>query len=145
MGSSRKGVWTHTPVPANVPSGWHGAKPRTPTFIFFGSCTVVAICNFHLNKNNRSTITALFNFSTGTTARQFQQEQSLDNFNRSYRSTFPVYFIARCSLFRSELYFQNPASDKRMSHSSCSPFFSVGMCGVFCTTDTLHITIRSPV
>ena len=95
----------------------------------------------------------------------FQQEESHDSFNRSnrstvsnrsHRSTFPVYFIDRCSLFwnnlmsdQSELNFQNPASDKRMSHLSCkfsqlycSPFFSVGMFGVFCTTDTLHIPIR---
>ena len=50
---------------------------------------------------------------------------------------------------QSELNFLNPATDKRMSHFSCkfsqlycSPFFSVGMFGVFCTTDTLHITIR---
>ena len=34
MGFSRKGMWTHIPVPAFI-SVWRGAKPRTPTTIIF--------------------------------------------------------------------------------------------------------------
>ena len=56
---------------------WRPAKPRTGLTIFL-----------------------LFNSSvlTGTFARQFQQEPSLDSFDRNHRSTFPVLFIDRRSL-----------------------------------------------
>ena len=54
-----------------LPRPWHPAKPRTgmPDILIFSTCIIL-----------------------------FQQELSLDSFNRNHRSTFPVLFIDRRSL-----------------------------------------------
>ena len=68
---------------------------------------IFRFCIIFSNRNNRSTV------STGTIARQFQQELSLHSFNRSHRSTFPVWSSIDfpCSVHRSKIPVRFPHSE----------------------------------
>ena len=71
---------------------WQPAKPRTGvTTVLFDFESDVWTW-FYSNRNHRSIVL------TGTIARQFSQEPSLDSFHRNHCSTFPVLFIDRRSL-----------------------------------------------